>query len=534
MGDDYASYQDYSSSEASDEIASNVQPPESILKTLVDEFNRRAFNDMPSRLIYIPEMRIIERSQLFSILRPDKITLADIDAVPCPPYLTRSTEEWRAERVHDVVEELTKYAIFSHRWLPAGEPTFQDMTRDGKPIGLGYEKLMKFCEAAGTYGCVLAWSDTCCINKESSAELDEAIRSMFKWYRAAYICIAYLADSESVRDFTHDAWFTRGWTLQELLAPRRIKFYGKGWKPLGDGLARDTGASVLDERIMSAISRVTNIPEEELSGFEAGTDMVHMKMTWAANRQTTRQEDRAYSLLGIFDVSMAVAYGEGRKAWDRLMELLVRECHEWEVFAGAAAFCEVLAPAPDRYLAVTPAAAAVIRRDRYLEPWQRPGDRFFKLTKRGLKVRLLVVEVKQTRDCPEQCGWKSLHYCPIHVTCSTGSPGKGGSVFSPISLDANTADAGAIVYQQYGDYDEWGLGITNYLSVDDGHGGLEAGKGYVFVLLGRKELSGGKISNWKKIYTGKVFAAHCEKDLQKPLTTVWLESSWNSFSTAAR
>ncbi|KAH7908432.1 hypothetical protein BJ138DRAFT_1157628 [Hygrophoropsis aurantiaca] len=535
---------DRSYSSIEEEINPTPKSPQELLSAAVmDQYNRRVFNDIPAHLIYIPSMQIIERSELFNILRPDKITHTEIDRIPCPPYLTRSPALWQEERVHDVVEHLTRYAIFSHRWLPAGEPTFQDMsvfsTTKPKPTGPGYEKLTKFCETARAHGCILAWSDTCCINKESSSELDEAIRSMFRWYRNAHICIAYLAESESLRNFKHDAWFTRGWTLQELLAPSRIVFYGKGWRALGDGLARDSKASIVDEDIMYAVSRVTGISEDELCGFEAGTDMIHMKMTWASKRQTTRLEDRAYSLLGIFDVSMTVAYGEGTKAWDRLMELLVKECHEWEVFGGAAAFCETLPPSPDRYLAVTPAAAEIIRRDRYLEPWQRPGDRFFKLTKRGLKARLLVVEVKQLKECPDNCHWKALTYCPMHVTltsvpCNANSPNNERATFCPVSLEENTADSDDIVYHQYGDYDQWGFGIANYAYLDGDVGEVEAGKSYVFVLLGRKELDGGRKSSWKKIYTGKVFAVRCEQTMQSPLTTVWLENSWNSFSTASR
>ncbi|KAH7926895.1 hypothetical protein BV22DRAFT_319529 [Leucogyrophana mollusca] len=108
----------------------------------------------------------------------------------------------------------------------------------------------------------------------------------------------------------HNTWFTRGWTL---IAPHRIKSYGKGWRPLGVGLAYDSKASVLDERIMSAVSRVTKISAEELTVFEAGTDMIDVKMTWAAKRQTTRQGGCAYAVLDIPDVSMAVAYERGTR-----------------------------------------------------------------------------------------------------------------------------------------------------------------------------------------------------------------------------
>ncbi|KAF9243199.1 hypothetical protein BU15DRAFT_72392 [Melanogaster broomeanus] len=112
----------------------------------------------------------------------------------------------------EIMLETVKYAMFSHRWDAAGEPTYRDTAKS-----LGYK---------------LAWSDTCCINKSNGAELSEAFRAMFKWYSHSDLCIIHLAESSSCSDFDHEPWFTRGWTLQELLAPRRVKFYTKTWEPL--------------------------------------------------------------------------------------------------------------------------------------------------------------------------------------------------------------------------------------------------------------------------------------------------------------
>ncbi|KIJ11861.1 hypothetical protein PAXINDRAFT_24901, partial [Paxillus involutus ATCC 200175] len=226
------------------------------------------------------------------------------------------------------IRNVAKYAIFSHRWLNEGEPSFQDMLQEQTPTGPGYDKFTRFCKIANSYGCLFAWTDTCCINKESSTELEEAIRSMFRWYSNAHVCIAYLADSSSPEDFKNDVWFTRGWTLQELLAPKMVRFFGAGWQYLGDRDDIGNGG-----KFTALISAVTTIPVVDLQRFRPGRDRVHEKMRWAARRKTTRVEDVAYCLLGIFDVSLTVAYGEGKQAWTRLMEAIIQGCDEWQVFA---------------------------------------------------------------------------------------------------------------------------------------------------------------------------------------------------------
>src|SRR6187402_1527990 len=137
-----------------------------------------------------------------------------------------------------------KYAILSHTW-GHGEVTFQDMQNLGiaerKP---GFEKIAATCRLArGQYRHV--WVDTCCIDKKSSAELSEAINSMFSWYRDAKKCYVFLSDvvwgdhntnspAEWESKFRDSRWFKRGWTLQELLAPDLVEFFSSdNWK-LGD------------------------------------------------------------------------------------------------------------------------------------------------------------------------------------------------------------------------------------------------------------------------------------------------------------
>ncbi|KAG1758785.1 hypothetical protein EDD22DRAFT_175420 [Suillus occidentalis] len=197
------------------------------IEGIMDAFSSYVFSSMPTHLIYVPDMRLVDRNEVFKIYKPAVAAITEDDLEKF------SGSRSREENLYEVLKDKVKFAMFSHRWLDTGEPTFQNMSESQKDASkslAGYHKLIKFCEKAREYDCELAWSDTCCINKDSSAELDEAIQAMFKWYRGAAICIAYLACSSSVSDFAQEPWFTRGWTLQELLAPEKMKFYGRNWR----------------------------------------------------------------------------------------------------------------------------------------------------------------------------------------------------------------------------------------------------------------------------------------------------------------
>ena len=187
----------------------------------------------------------------------------------------------------------------------------------------GYDKI-RFCgEQAGRDGLQYFWIDTCCIDKSSSAELQEAINSMFRWYRDAAKCYVYLADvsrpallDTDVKSsqlpwelsFRKSRWFTRGWTLQELVAPVVVEFYSKEGRYLGN-----------KRSLERQVYEVTGISVIALRGSPLSDLSVPERMLWAENRETTRKEDKAYSLLGIFDIQMPLIYGEGReKAFKRL------------------------------------------------------------------------------------------------------------------------------------------------------------------------------------------------------------------------
>jgi len=208
------------------------------------------------------------------------------------------------------------YAILSHTWgQPNEEVTFEDMV-EGCGLGkAGYEKI-KFCdEQAAKDGLQYFWVDSCCIKKSSDAELSESLNSMFRWYQRATKCYVRLSDVSTTKGkrrngnlletweqaFRESRWFTRGWTLQELLAPQSVEFFSKEGSRLGD-----------KQSLEQQIHEVTRVPISVLRGFALSHFSADQKFDWAKNRQTTREEDWAYSLLGIFEISMPVTYGEGR------------------------------------------------------------------------------------------------------------------------------------------------------------------------------------------------------------------------------
>ena len=180
-------------------------------------------------------------------------------------------------------------------------------------------KIRNFLIQAEKEGYEWAWSDTCCIDRTSSAELTEAINSMFQYYSLSDVCYAYLVDvppdtSPDSDIFRNSQWHERGWTLQELLAPRIVVFMSNGWTPLG---SKYTLANVLED--------VTEIPSNVLRLEQDFTaENVATRMSWAAKRRTTRVEDGAYCLLGIFGVNMSTLYGEGQNAFYRLQEEITK------------------------------------------------------------------------------------------------------------------------------------------------------------------------------------------------------------------
>ncbi|KAF2692159.1 HET-domain-containing protein [Lentithecium fluviatile CBS 122367] len=214
-------------------------------------------------------------------------------------------------------DNIPPYAILSHTWgADHEEVTFKDVTRGKGRNKDGYTKI-RFCGKQAAYDNLqYFWVDTCCINKSSSAELAEAINSMFRWYLNAAKCYVYLSDvsiGSSVGNdpsfqrswkpaFQRSKWFTRGWTLQELLAPKSVEFFSVEGERLGD-----------KDSMVQEVHEITGIAIQALQGSPMAYFTVDERLLWAENRCTKREEDAAYSLLGIFDVHMPLIYGEGRK-----------------------------------------------------------------------------------------------------------------------------------------------------------------------------------------------------------------------------
>ncbi|KAG9198744.1 hypothetical protein G6514_009608 [Epicoccum nigrum] len=219
------------------------------------------------------------------------------------------------------------YAILSHTWgKDEEEVSFEDLAKNSGKDKAGYKKIQLCGEQAKRDGLQYFWVDACCINKANKAEHSLAIRSMFRWYRKAARCYVYLPDVAAshvvcegdvsppawATEFRQSKWFTRGWTLQELLAPSVVEFFSCDWHRLGDRRS-----------LKSQIHEVTTIPFRVLEGAPLSQSSTDERFRWRQDRHTKLKEDAAYSLSGIFDVEMAPVYGEGtEEAFRRLSEAI--------------------------------------------------------------------------------------------------------------------------------------------------------------------------------------------------------------------
>lgn len=301
--------------------------------------------------------------------------------------LNTSTFEFRECHGSKVVP----YAILSHRWVDGEEISYRDFldlnpTRTTKT---GFQKVQGACRTALENGIEWLWIDTICIDKSSSAELSEAINSMYAWYQDSTVCYAYLSDvpdielsqRDSLRCFRESRWFTRGWTLQELIAPRGIIFYSQSWKKIGHRS---------DKFLLDTISGTTGVPTSILTGKETLHQIsLAKKMSWAARRVTTRVEDMAYCLLGIFDVNMPLLYGEGNKAFTRLQEEIIKTSNDHTIFCWTrkkranvpADWTSMLAPSP---LAFAESGDFVP-----IDAWENPMP--YPMTNLGLSIHLPLI-----------------------------------------------------------------------------------------------------------------------------------------------
>jgi hypothetical protein len=316
-------------------------------------------------------------------------------------------------------DPIPNYAILSHRWAknPSDEVTFQDLKAGIDKEKLGYEKLRFCAKQAKADKLEHFWIDTCCIDKSSSAELAEAINSMYRWYEAAAVCYVYLTDvnwddngDDVNKSFTHSEWFERGWTLQELIAPSEVIFF--------DDLGNELGRR---DNLAETIAARTHINKEVLQFHDGKRQAdiscfsVAQRMSWASQRTTTRVEDRAYSLLGIFNVNLPLLYGEGEKAFLRLQEEIVRSSADQSILAWGLSDANVEPWAPEKeinsfsnissalnYFARSPSDFAQSGRVLSISPsvsdtGQKREDAF-SVTNQGLRITLPTIEQSMDND----------------------------------------------------------------------------------------------------------------------------------------
>jgi hypothetical protein len=382
-------------------------------------------NQLPICLLRLPEMKLVRREAMWKYIQPSLKEIVNYHELMSKKAdeirnFQADTDEKRRERVRmewefigqdypepwkdleygvtarvtSMVKEMMAYAILSHRWLDEGEVSYPEIEGDARRVGAGFDKLIRFCVLAMEYNCSWAWADTCCIDKTSSAELEESIRSMYNWYANSRVCIVHLRDTISMDDMREDSWFTRGWTLQELIAPRTIKFFNKNWKELITGNNDKENSLFLDH-----ITNITGIDNLGLRHFFPKSANRNLEpLIWASRRRTTRVEDMAYCLIGIFCLSLPIAYGEGKRAFFRMqMELLHTE-NETNLLAWhngePSEDHHMIAGGPECFRDWHYSHNAGFREDMTAEMM----DQDIRLTCHGLRLRLPQYDAKCTMD----------------------------------------------------------------------------------------------------------------------------------------
>ena len=304
-------------------------------------------------------------------------------------------EEFEIEEFETEQRKNPKYAILSHTWGKASdEVSFQELPHlrvatEGQK--LGFHKIKRCGEVAAAANIDYIWVDTCCIDKTSSAELTQAINSMYFWYQQAEVCYVYLADFSSKElaksayplgnhpSFCESKWFTRGWTLQELIAPKDVYFYSSEWELIGK-----------KDDMLEVLYKVTDIHPGALKGTPMKRFSVAERMSWAAKRETTRSEDTSYCLMGIFDVNMPLLYGEGmKKAFIRLQEEIMRSSDDQSIFAWVDE-----KTAPDKLSGLLATDPKYFLKSKNIESigiWAKSDP--FETTNKGLRVQLYLARM---------------------------------------------------------------------------------------------------------------------------------------------
>lgn len=307
------------------------------------------------------------------------------------------------------------YAILSHTWGENEAPFEAFVAKPRWRRGLSrlhkrkYQKVVQACALARRQEYDWIWIDTCCIDKTSSTELSEAINSMYRYYESSSLCIAYLVDvvdvdatsprEDQILSLASSRWFTRGWTLQELIAPPAVEFYNREWAEVGTKIS-----------LSSSLEKITSVPAalfsqawHTLTAGGMARQSLHLlsvaqKLSWAAGRETTRAEDIAYCLMGLFDVHMPLLYGEGEaKAFARLQAEIARSTNDQSLFAwgswhdeygcdGTVLCYSLFAPHPSCFYGLgdirTTYSRLISILDHWAPPFQMPNDGYLRIKMR--------------------------------------------------------------------------------------------------------------------------------------------------------
>ncbi|KAM3539974.1 hypothetical protein ARSEF1564_007087 [Beauveria bassiana] len=344
---------------------------------------------------------------------------------------TKSYELYEHHEHSSYQAPLPPHAVLSHTWLESDskgvkEVIYQDMKnsflslKHGTLKPHGWSKLTSFCDRAREDGWEWAWMDTCCIDKTSTGDTQEAINAMFRWYRDAAVCYAHLADvclgasadptgsspeydrNDLGSRLARSRWFTRGWTLQELVAPRHLRFVDCDWKHIG---TRENWAREIEWTCDIGTGQLVNFEPENTR-----SSSLAMRLSWASRRETTVEEGETYCLLGIFGISMPLVYGEGRTlAFTRFQHELIRNYDDDSIFAwaGGTYICNPLGN--DRHGTYSPVLAPSIRCFQHASNFQSASNSFY-MTNRGLRITGQLGKIEPFRGAERADSPKNIYF----------------------------------------------------------------------------------------------------------------------------
>ncbi|KAI9667982.1 MAG: hypothetical protein M1821_000802 [Bathelium mastoideum] len=288
-----------------------------------------------------------------------------------------------------------------------------------------------FCKIAKQWGFRHAWMDTCCIDQKNPVELSTSINSMYRWYKNAGACFVYLYDFDSrgylyvykdgkeqveeCTDPTRSIWFSRGWTLQELVAPPNVEFFDRNWVPIGSKRSEKGEKATLKKSLqigLEDVSRVTGIHQNVLLNSDLVRYMsIANRMSWFRSRETTVPEDCAYCLLGIFGVNIPLLYGEGaERAFQRLQEEIMKYSDDHSLFAWRNP--DGKGKAPTGLLAPSP--TCFVNSGAY---YHKPVDPYnslpFSMTNKGVNINLRLMEYGDRKIATLDCAGEGNTYLSI-------------------------------------------------------------------------------------------------------------------------